>query len=104
MRFIVSGQLRSGKNNMGINPRTGRHYPKKEWAAWRDGVVAQLMPQRRGTIISTPVKAIINYWRSDGRRRDVPGMMDALWHCLERAFIVKDDALISSVEWNEMGI
>ena len=85
---------------MGFSPKTGRHYPIKSWALWRDGVVSQLLAQRKPeSTINENVWFEVDYYPSDRRRRDVPGLMDALWHCLEKARIVEDDKFLSSGTW-----
>ena len=87
--------------------RNGRHYPQAAWAQWRDGVVRQMRYQFLASMqkpfIDGHVFATIEYWPGDKRRRDVPGMIDALWHCIERAGIVKDDSMIESLEWFTKG-
>ncbi len=101
--LVISGQLKSGKNHMQIG-RNGRHYPLPAWAIWRDGIVLRLRTQRRGMFFDSPCFVNVKYWRSDNRRRDVPGMMDAICHCLERAGIVKDDSLLTNWVWRDMGL
>lgn len=91
----ISGQIRGGKNNM-IVLRNGMHIPKKEWAQWRDRVVFELKEQAKGEFIA-PLAAEIRYTPGDRRRRDVPAIIDAIWHCLERAGIVADDCMIQDV-------
>lgn len=49
--------------------------------------------------MSTPAKMDVAYYPGDLRRRDVPGMIDALFHCLEHGGFVKDDSLIKDVTW-----
>ncbi len=98
IKLLIPGQLKSGKNNMGIT-RSGHHYPLKAWAAWRDQVVKFIFSQYSGDTIAVPCKISIHYWAGDKRRRDVPGMEDALWHCLEKALIVTDDKLFTEVHW-----
>jgi hypothetical protein len=41
----------------------------------------------------------VDYWPGDKRKRDMPGMADAICHCLERAGIVADDSLLVSWSW-----
>lgn len=79
--------------------RTGRHYPNRSWAAWRDDAVLQIMAQGPISILKTPAKATVRYRAGDLRCRDVPGLMDALWHVLERSGVVADDALLEEVHW-----
>ena len=97
MTLKIEGQVRGGKNNMGIT-RSGIHYPYPKWAAWRDGVVASLLAQRR-ELLGRPCRIKVFYTPGDKRRRDVPGLADAICHCLERAKIVLDDSLFVDWEW-----
>ena len=82
--LIIRGQCKSGKNNMGVT-RQGRHFPLKAWAMWRDDVLMQIKGQidPNGVIMCSPYKIDITYYKGDLRRRDVPGMIDALFHCFE---------------------
>jgi len=96
--LTIKGQLRSGKNNM-IVTRSGHHVPKPKWAAWRNEVLAQIFQQRTHGPIDKKSSIWVRYFAGDRRRRDVPGMLDALYHCLERAKIVKDDSLLDHVVW-----
>src|SRR3990167_10815937 len=91
MKLKISGQLKSGKNNMGISRE--RHYPLKAWAEWRDRVVGEIWTQYEGAPLGAQCRISVRYWAGDRRRRDVPGMEDALWHCLERAGVIADDKL-----------
>ena len=108
LEFHLNGQVCSGKNNMRVG-RNGRHYPTKRWAAWRDIqlMAIKLSVHRLGKFeqghqrlppITTPCSAKVVFTHADKRRRDVPGMLDALCHVLERAGVVKDDSLI--VDWD----
>ena len=36
----------------------------------------------------------MEYYAGDRRRRDVPGMIDALWHVLEKYELVADDTFL----------
>jgi Holliday junction resolvase RusA-like endonuclease len=94
--LVLRGQVRGGKNNMGVT-KTGIHYPQKPWKLWRDAMLAQLQEQRIGPTICEPCAAEINYYAGDRKRRDLPAILDAIWHVLERGGVVKDDSLIKSV-------
>ena len=96
MLFKIPGQIRGGKNNM-ITTRSGLHFPRREWAIWRNETVNRLLFQKKSPIIEVETRAHIHYTPADNRRRDVPAVIDAIWHCLERAGIVKDDSLIKDV-------
>ena len=105
MKLTILGQIKSGKNNMRMT-RTGKHYPNPEWAKWRNNVLDQIKEQNIGQWekFDAPCRVTVRYWKGDLRRRDVPGMIDALWHCFERSGIVSDDKWFEHVEWIPMGI
>lgn len=76
-----------------IITRSGLHFPKPEWAKFRDGVVKQLKAQLppKWTPIDVPCDVFLEYCASDKRRRDMPAIIDSIWHCLEKSGVVKDD-------------
>jgi len=100
MKFRIDGPIKSGKNNMGVG-RNGIHYPLKAFSVWRGGVFDQLRKQFPAgpACWNAPCNVSFDYWPGDARRRDVPGMIDAVFHCAERFGIVKDDALFVNVKW-----
>lgn len=83
--------------------RYGHHYPNKSWAQWRDGIVGYLTKLQNLDRFENPCRLTIQYWYGDRRRRDIPGMVDALYHCLERSGILKDDSLVTELHWHPMG-
>lgn len=91
----IPGQIKGGKNNM-IVTRTGMHFPKPEWAKWRNVTVAliklQLPPGWKP--ISEPCDVFLEYVAGDRRRRDMPAIVDSIFHCLEKAGVVEDDTLL----------
>lgn len=102
IEFEILGQPKSGKNNMGVS-RSGHHYPKAAWAEWRNRVVGGLAGLPGMRCFQTECRMIVKYWHGDKRRRDIPGMVDALYHCLERAQILKDDSLVKELHWEPQG-
>ena len=101
IRLELSGQVRGGKNHINIT-RTGKRYPTAEWAAWRDKMVWQVRSQVKGPkpIFSKPCNALIRYWAGDKKRRDVPAILDSLFHVLEKSGIVKDDVLLDCITFH----
>lgn len=105
--YYVNGQIHGGKNNMGIT-RTGKHYPKKDFKEWRDGVIADLITQKlKYKYVLLEGKK--NGWEfyycpKDNRRRDVPMILDAVFHCLERAGVVNDDCIIKDFRFTDCGV
>ena len=89
----LTGQVRGGKNNMG-RTKTGKSYPKKLFADWRAEAIRQIKTQFHGEPIAVPVNVRIDYVAEDRRRRDMPAVLDAIFHCMERAGVVKDDTLL----------
>ena len=104
VKIKLKGQVRGGKNNMGIT-KTGRHYPNKKFAAWRDEMICQVNRQveliKEFKQITGPCSIDITYTAGDKRRRDVPAILDALWHVFERSGVVKDDSLIGNVTFRK---
>jgi len=99
----IDGQIRGGKNNIVIT-RSGRRFPRPEWAKWRDATVLQLKIQKPGAWVGNmPMLFEIEYKAADKRRRDMPAIMDSLWHCLEGAGIVEDDCLLVGGTWVPVG-
>lgn len=101
----LSGQIPSGKNAVKIT-RTGQRYPDNRFKEWRNEALHQWAKQVLGFHqsvknwpITDPVTLIIDYTPADQRRRDMPGMLDALCHLLEKAEIVKDDAQVIQCTW-----
>ena len=90
---------------MRLDPRTGRHYPEPTFVLWRNQILKTLLlPQyykSRYKRITTPSILIVRYWPGDLRRRDVPALLDGLFHCFEKAGIIEDDSLIRDVHWIE---
>ena len=81
-----------GKNNI-IITRTGHRFPKPSWARWRDDAVRQVKQfiPRGFTPFNTPVNVRLEYFAGDKRRRDMPAIVDAIFHVLEKAGVVTDD-------------
>jgi len=101
LELHIRGQVRGGKNNMGVT-RQGFHYPKPEFIKWRNDVMGQLgaqIPQQFKPVDSIDLKWYFEYTPEDRRRRDLPAILDAVFHCFERAHIVEDDCLIKNVEF-----
>ena len=84
---------------MGVT-RTGRHYAKPTFKRWRDDAVRQIQNQIPVGFrqIFEPCKVRLDYVAGDKRRRDMPAVLDAVWHVLEKAGMVKDDTLLWAVQ------
>ena len=106
MKFTIKGIIKGGKNHINIT-RTGHRYPNPAWAKWRDRVVVDLRfglaSHGNPETINAPCNLSVDYYSGDRRKRDVPAMIDALFHCFEKAGLVKDDCLIENVVWNHKG-
>ncbi len=95
--ITLTGQMQSGKNRVMIT-RTGQRYPPARFKKWRDDMLKQIGPIDKP--FSGPVALSVNYVPGDNIRRDVPGMLDAICHLLERSGVVADDAQIKYVFWD----
>jgi len=91
----LTEQVRGGKNAMGVT-RTGRHYAKPVFKRWRDDAVRQIQNQIPVGFrqIFVPCNVRLDYVAGDKRRRDMPAVLDAIFHALEKAGVVNDDTLI----------
>ncbi len=100
LTLTFTGQIRGGKNNM-IVTRTGLHFPKPEWAKWRNAAVEQIRAQLPPDFVPYDVPLVdeIDYYAGDRRRRDRPAILDAVWHVLEKAGVVTDDTLLRDSTW-----
>lgn len=95
LQIIIRGQIMGGKNNIVIT-RTGHRFPKASWAKWRDDAVSQVRQQLPSNFetITEPVYVNLVYVAGDKRRRDMPAIIDSIWHVLEKSGIVADDTLL----------
>lgn len=101
MKFdVFMPNMVSGKNSITVT-RTGLRFPTARFVAWRDEVVRQLVAHKNKAFqpFAKSMSCAIAYTPNDGRMRDVPGMVDAIYHSLERAQIVTNDGLIINLTW-----
>ena len=105
-KLVITGQCPSGKNAV-IVTRTGHRFPAARFKKWRDGAMLEIMKQN-SVSISGPVHVELDYYASDRRRRDVPGIIDAVWHVLEKVGAVTDDTFLGGhgydMIWHHHGI
>lgn len=104
-QLALTGQLPSGKTS-GVkegyrNDGSKYRYPNKRFTNWRAEALVQLLEQQSRPIqpLAYPVSLTCDYWPGDHRTRDVSGMLDALFHLLGKAGVLKDDGLIYNVTW-----
>lgn len=92
LTLTIKSRIMGGKNNM-IVTRSGRHYPKPTWAKWRDATVSEVSGQlpRNWKPINKPMNITLHYVAGDKRRRDMPAIIDSIYHVLEKAGVVEDD-------------
>lgn len=91
IKFTLTGQIPSGKNAI-IITRTGKRFPAERFRKWKAEALKQLKEQNIAKpMIDSPISVSVEYTPGDNRRRDVPGMIDALWHIIEHYGIVTDD-------------
>ena len=101
IKFTLLGQLPSGKNAVKIT-RTGHRYPGKRFALWREN--AQFMVPKQTLPYDEPLRITVEYYHGDLRRRDVPGMLDAILHLLEHGKFLTDDKHIVECMWTHRGL
>ena len=91
----ILGQVHGGKNNM-IITKSGKHIPTPTFEKWRNRAVYQVQ-QQKFKKITKPCSASFHYIAGDKRKRDIPAILDAVFHVLERAGVVEDDCLIENL-------
>ena len=87
--------------------RTGRHYPNPLFVAWRKDMAWQIRAQlahRQRTPWDVPVRLKIDYWPGDRKTRDVPALLDALFHLLVYCGVLQDDGLVRDVLFYNNGV
>lgn len=116
LRFTLEGQMPSGKGMIKTAVIRGRmmKYPNPRFKAWRKDAHAQLAAQRGEWVkLEGPATVSVRYYKGDLKKRDVPGIMDALCHLLEwcpncksrktkKACpipVVADDSLLDGWSW-----
>ena len=89
--------VRGGKNNMKIT-RRGIHYPSPEFKKWSQEIIWQLrLHKSHPTINQDNLFYTFYFCPRTKRRKDVPAILDAIFHCLEKAQIVSDDSVIKNI-------
>lgn len=103
--FTLYGQLCSGKNQVQILWRNGQihKYPNKTFTNWRAkahlDILSQWIPLPP---IEVPVVLTCQYTPGDLRTRDITGQLDAIFHLLVYAKVLKDDGLVHEVHWTRL--
>lgn len=100
LTLLLTGQLPSGKNQVQLLFRNGKvqKYPNKKFKDWKARSYVQIMDLYRKPI-TRPVHLTCTYTPGDLRTRDVSGQLDALFHLLVYAKVLKDDGLVHDVTW-----
>lgn len=96
LTITLTGQMPSGKNAVNVT-RTGHRYPNQRFVDWREKAMWEVKSQLQSQTKFPPESKVAMecyYWPGDLRRRDVPGMEDALCHLFEKMGLVDDDAQI----------
>lgn len=103
--LTIKGQVPSGKNAQGIGTSGKKKwkYANPIFKSYRDSFSCQVVEQFHLTkwMLAERLNATIEVFQGDMRWRDVPGMMDAIWHCLEYTSVLADDKWIRQVVWIE---
>jgi Holliday junction resolvase RusA-like endonuclease len=110
MKIVLTEQIPSGKNAQGI-AKNGRRYAKPRFINWREAASYEIMLQKRtwptvvkmalplrGDCVVTISYREIKKVPANGVR-DVPGMLDALWHLLAHMELIEHDGQIKGVTW-----
>ena len=90
-KYILLGQVRGGKNAIRTT-KEGRRYPSKVFARWAQDAINQIREQDTiKNTITIPLGISLDYIPGDNRIRDIPAILDAVFHALEGAEIVESD-------------
>ena len=106
LELKFTGQVHGGKNNY-IVLRNGMHVPSKIFKQWRDTAIRQVVLQRPYQFKPLEDPSLlwtIEYTPSDRRRRDLPAIVDCLFHVIERTGFVVDDCIVKQVNYREMPV
>src|SRR3990167_6177665 len=80
--------------------RRGRHYPTPKWAEGRNKVVMDLAGLIPPTFVfDKPVSMEVIYTPADLKRRDMPAMLDSIFHIMEKVGLIADDCLVKDLQW-----
>lgn len=101
--FAILGKTPSGKNAVQIT-RTGRRYPNERFQKWKGEALRQINRNWLNPLFTGPVTALIRYTPGDMIRRDIPGIQDALFHVLEAALVVADDAQVKDLTFKTLPV
>lgn len=109
LQITFHDQIPSGKNQVEEHWRQGKKvkHGNDRFAAWRQAAGMEFILQKAKW---TPLQKMalpmlgdlvvtISYRPLDKTRRDLPGMLDALWHFLEHMEIIENDGQIKGVTW-----
>ena len=105
VRFDIRGQVRGGKNNM-LVLKNGMHIPNKAFVKWKKLVMPQIEEQFKGYSMITDrnYKWVFRYTPGDLRRRDMPAILDAIFHVFEKCEVVEDDCMIKDADYKELAL
>lgn len=112
LELWFKGAMVSGKNQQRTAWIHGRpiKFPNQKFKAWRADFQSQMAIQVRGRpkplfAAGVAVAFGVEYWPGDGLRRDMSGIMDALFHALEHkngGVAVEDDSQFKQcLGWRE---
>ena len=103
--FTLYGQLCSGKNQIQMAWKNGtmRKYPNKTFTNWRATAHTDILSQGGlPSPLAVPVRLECVYTPGDLRTRDISGQLDAVFHLLVYAKVLKDDGLVHEVHWTRV--
>ena len=104
MTLTITGQIRGGKNAIRTT-QTGQRYPTKTFKDWSAKACLQIWEQtglpHEIKPFDEPLWININYWPGDARVRDIPAIVDALFHVLEAAGVVVNDKWFQEMRYEQ---
>lgn len=101
--FSLTQQIPGGKNQIGISTRHGKvtRFPNQRFVLWRKQAALEVLAQvkAKDKPLTGPLNMRVSYCPHDERRRDLSGMLDALFHLFEYTGLIEDDAQIIGLDW-----
>jgi len=104
--YDIVGQVAAGKNNIQTT-KSGRRYPNKSFERWAKSAYRQIQLQQRQRpryALTINLHIAIDYWPGDRRTRDIPAIVDAVFHVLEKMEVVENDRQFKSCDFREHAV
>jgi len=101
--YDITGQVAAGKNNIQTT-KSGHRYPNPSFERWAKSAYQQIHLQQRQRprfALTINLHILIDYWPGDRRTRDIPAIVDAVFHVLEKMDVVENDRQFKRCDFRE---